>query len=289
MMGTPYLPVIDDDLDLEAALERERLLLRTMLDLMPAQLYAKDARSRFIAGNLAVARGMGTTTTELLGKTDFDFFPRAIAQSFYDDEQAIIRTGQPLIDRQEMTLDQQSGSLRHLSTSKVALRDPAGNVIGIVGISRDVTESRLADERIHHLATHDSLTGLPNRASFSNHLTGVIARSDKDTRFALLFIDLDHFKLINDSLGHEVGDALLQQTAARLHDSVRPGDLVARLGGDEFVVLCQDAAELEDIDAVAAKIVHALTGRRCCSGRSAASAPASASRYSRPMAPRSAS
>jgi diguanylate cyclase (GGDEF)-like protein/PAS domain S-box-containing protein len=259
MMGTPYLPVIDDDLDLEAALERERLLLRTMLDLMPAQLYAKDARSRFIAGNLAVARGMGTTTTELLGKTDFDFFPRAIAQSFFDDEQAIIRTGQPLIDRQEMTLDQQSGSLRHLSTSKVALRDPAGNVIGIVGISRDVTESRLADERIHHLATHDSLTGLPNRASFSNHLTGVIARSDKDTRFALLFIDLDHFKLINDSLGHEVGDALLQQTAARLHDSVRPGDLVARLGGDEFVVLCQDAAELEDIDAVAAKIVHALT------------------------------
>jgi diguanylate cyclase (GGDEF)-like protein/PAS domain S-box-containing protein len=245
--------------DLETALERERLLLRTMLDLMPAQMYAKDAHSRFIAGNLAVARGMGTTTTELLGKTDFDFFPRSIAQSFFDDEQAIIRTGQPLIDHQEMTLDQQSGSLRHLSTSKVPLRDQAGNVIGIVGIGRDVTESRLADERIHHLATHDSLTGLPNRASFSDHLNGVIARSDKDTRLAVLFIDLDHFKLINDSLGHEVGDALLQQTAARLRDSVRPGDLVARLGGDEFVVLCQDAAELEDIDAVASKIVHALT------------------------------
>jgi diguanylate cyclase (GGDEF)-like protein/PAS domain S-box-containing protein len=258
-MATPCLPLFADDLDPEAALERERLLLRTMLDLMPVQLYAKDARSRFIAGNLAVALGMGTTTTEMLGKTDFDFFPRAIAQSFFDDEQAIIRTGQPLIDRQEMTLDQQSGSLRHLSTSKVALRDAAGNVIGIVGIGRDVTESRLAAERIHHLATHDSLTGLPNRASFSNHLTGVIERSDKDTRFAVLFIDLDHFKLINDSLGHEVGDALLRQTAARLHDSVRPGDLVARLGGDEFVVLCQDAAELEDIDAVAAKIVHALT------------------------------
>jgi diguanylate cyclase (GGDEF)-like protein/PAS domain S-box-containing protein len=258
------LPLKADDalasrLDLEAALERERLLLRTMLDLMPAQMYAKDAHSRFIAGNLAVARGMGTTTTELVGKTDFDFFPRSIAQSFFDDEQAIIRTGQPLIDHQEMTLDQQSGSLRHLSTSKVPLRDPAGNVIGIVGIGRDVTESRLADERIHHLATHDSLTGLANRASFSDQLNGVIARSDKDTRLAVLFIDLDHFKLINDSLGHEVGDALLQQTAARLRDSVRPGDLVARLGGDEFVVLCQDAAELEDIDAVASRIVHALT------------------------------
>ena len=246
-------------LDLEAALERERLLLRTMIDLMPAQLYAKDASSRFIAGNLAVARGMGTTTTELLGKTDFDYFPLAIAQSFFDDEQAIIRTGQPLIDRQEVTLDQQSGSLRQLSTSKVALRDAAGNIIGIVGISRDVTESRRADERIQHLATHDSLTGLPNRATFSDSLNALISRSDKDTRFAVLFIDLDHFKLINDTLGHEVGDALLQLTAARLNDSVRPGDVVARLGGDEFVVLCQDAAELEEIDAVASKIVDALT------------------------------
>jgi diguanylate cyclase (GGDEF)-like protein/PAS domain S-box-containing protein len=245
-------------LDLEAALERERLLL-TMLDLMPAQLYAKDASSRFIAGNLAVARGMGTTTTELLGKTDFDFFPLAIAQSFFNDEQAIIRTGQPLIDRQEVTLDQQSGSLRQLSTSKVALRDAAGNIIGIVGISRDVTESRRADERIQHLATHDSLTGLPNRATFSDSLNALISRSDRDTRFAVLFIDLDHFKLINDTLGHEVGDALLQLTAARLKDSVRPGDVVARLGGDEFVVLCQDAAEVEEIDAVAARIVDALT------------------------------
>ncbi len=245
--------------DLEAALEHERLLLRTMIDLIPAQLYAKDARSRFVAGNLAVARGMGTTTTELLGKTDFDFFPAAIAQSFFDDEQAIVRSGEPLIDRQEVTLDQQSGTLRYLSTSKVPLRDPAGNIIGIVGIGRDVTESRRADERIHYLATHDSLTGLPNRASFSDRLNTLISRADKDTRFAVLFIDLDHFKLINDTLGHEVGDALLQLTASRLNESVRPGDVVARLGGDEFVVLCQHAAELEEIDAVASRIVEALT------------------------------
>jgi len=244
---------------LETALESERLLLRTMIDLIPAQMYAKDTRSRFVAGNLAVARGMGTTTTELLGKTDFDFFPAAIAQSFFDDEQAILRSGQPLIDRQEVTLDQQSGTLRYLSTSKVPLRDPAGNIIGIVGIGRDVTEARRADERIHYLATHDSLTGLPNRASFSDRLNALITRSGKETRFALLFIDLDHFKLINDTHGHEVGDALLQLTAARLNENVRLGDVVARLGGDEFVVLCQDAAELEEIDAVASRIVEALT------------------------------
>jgi len=244
--------------DLEAALERERLL-RTMIDLMPAYLYAKDIHSRFIAGNVAVARATGTTTDKLLGKTDFDFFPLANAQSFFDDEQAIIRTGQPLIDRQEVMLDQHSGTLRYLSTSKVPLRDLAGNIIGIVGVGRDVTESRRAEERIKHLATHDSLTGLPNRASFSDRLNALIMHSDTDARFAVLFIDLDHFKLINDTLGHEVGDALLQLTATRLNEAVRPGDVVARLGGDEFVVLCQDAAELEEIDAVASKIVQALT------------------------------
>jgi diguanylate cyclase (GGDEF)-like protein len=93
----------------------------------------------------------------------------------------------------------------------------------------------------------------------SERMNALIERADKDTRFAVLFVDLDHFKLINDSLGHEVGDALLKQTAVRLRASVRPGDVVGRLGGDEFIVLCLDAAELEDIDAVASKIVFALT------------------------------
>jgi diguanylate cyclase (GGDEF)-like protein/PAS domain S-box-containing protein len=245
--------------ELEAALERERILLRTMIELIPAILYAKDAQSRFIACNELVAQGMGTTAANLIGKTDFDFFPREMAEGFFADEQAILRTGQPLIDREELALDRYTGKMRHISTSKIPLLDNAGNVIGIVGIGRDITERQIADERIRYLATHDSLTELPNRALLSERLNALIEGADKHTRFAVLFVDLDHFKLINDTLGHEVGDALLKQTAVRLRESVRPGDVVARLGGDEFVVLCLDAAELEDIDAVASKIVLALT------------------------------
>ena len=245
--------------ELEAALERERILLRTMIDLIPARLYAKDADSRFIACNEMVARGMGTTPTELIGKTDFDFFPRPMAQGFFEDEQTIIRTGEPLLDREELALDQQSGMVRHIATSKIALRDPAGTVIGIVGIGRDITERKLADERIRYLATHDSLTELPNRTSFSERINALIAAADSRTRFAVLFVDLDHFKLINDTLGHEVGDALLKLTAARLRDCLQPRDVVARLGGDEFVVLCIDATELEDIDSMASNMVQALT------------------------------
>ena len=245
--------------ELESALERERILLREMIDLIPAQLYAKDSQSRFIACNVAVARGMGTTPAELIGKTDFEFFPAEMAQGFYDDEQTIIRTGEPLLDIEELALERLSGTMRYISTSKVPLHDSAGNVIGIAGINFDITERKRADERIRYLATHDSLTELPNRASFSERLNALIGAADKNTRLAVLFVDLDHFKLINDSLGHEAGDALLKLTAGRLLDCVRPGDMVARLGGDEFVVLCLDAAELEDIDAVASKMVHALT------------------------------
>jgi diguanylate cyclase (GGDEF)-like protein/PAS domain S-box-containing protein len=245
--------------ELEAALERERILLREMIDLIPAQLYAKDAQSRFIACNVAVARGMGTTPAELIGKTDFEFFPAEMAQGFYDDEQAIIRTGQPLLDIEELALERLSGTMRYISTSKVPLHDTAGNVIGIAGINFDITERKRADERIRYLATHDSMTELPNRASFSERLNALIGAADKNTRLAVLFVDLDHFKLINDSLGHEAGDALLKLTATRLVDCVRPGDMVARLGGDEFVVLCMHASEIEEIDAVASKMVHALT------------------------------
>jgi PAS domain S-box-containing protein len=173
----------DPQLQLEAALEQERILLRTMIELIPAKLYAKDAQSRFTACNELVARGMGTTAADLIGKTDFDFFPREMAEGFFADEQLIVRTGRPLIDRDELALDRFTGTVRHISTSKIPLRDKAGNVVGIVGIGRDITERKLADERIRHLATHDSLTELPNRAYFSERLNALIGGSQgKDVR-----------------------------------------------------------------------------------------------------------
>lgn len=244
---------------LEEALERERGLLRTMIDSLPAKIYAKDAQSRFIACNWPVAREMGTTPAEIIGKTDFDYFPREMAEGFFADEQAVILSGQPLIDREEWVLDQITGQLREISTTKVPFRDRSGRVIGIVGIGRDITERKRYEERIRHLATHDPLTDLPNRSLFSEHLnTAVREAAAEGTRFAILFVDLDRFKFINDSLGHEAGDALLKQIAARLREAVHPADIVARLGGDEFVLLCREPAELADIDALASKILHAV-------------------------------
>jgi diguanylate cyclase (GGDEF)-like protein len=131
-------------------------------------------------------------------------------------------------------------------------------------------EKNRADERIEHMASHDSLTGLPNRELF-NHLLGsaidVVQR--RQLQFALLFIDLDRFKVINDSLGHEAGDALLVEMANRLRQNLRPSDIVARLGGDEFVVILEHSAERGDIEEVARKLLLAvsrpvqLSGHEC--------------------------
>ena len=135
-------------LNLASTLERERSLLRTMIDLIPAVVYAKDVESRFVACNELVARGMGTTSAEVIGKTDFDFYPREMAEKFFADEQAIIKSGQPLIDREEQALDQYRGTIRFILTSKVPVRDNAGNIIGIVGTGRDITDRREAEQRL---------------------------------------------------------------------------------------------------------------------------------------------
>lgn len=245
-------------LSAEEALSRERRLLRTIIDSLPINVYAKDEQSRFIACNARVAQIMGTTPANAIGRTDRDFYPAEMAARFLADEQAVLRTGEPMIDREELVLDRTTGEVRHFTSTKVPLRDDAGRIIGIVGIGHDITERKEAERRIQFLATHDSLTGLPNRGAFNDALAAAIdAGRAGNTRFAILFVDLDDFKLINDSLGHDAGDELLKQTAARLRASVRTGDLVARLGGDEFVLLCREPPYLGDLEGLAARVLEA--------------------------------
>jgi diguanylate cyclase (GGDEF)-like protein/PAS domain S-box-containing protein len=158
----------------------------------------------------------------------------------------------------------------YISMSGEPMFDASGAYIGYRGISREITDQKVAEEHIHHMARHDSLTGLPNRLLFSSLLHAALKTAERYKRtFAVMFIDLDRFKFINDTLGHEAGDALLKEITARFKQALRSSDVIARLGGDEFVVLVQEVPDREHAAIVARKLLSAaikpieLMGQEC--------------------------
>jgi len=152
------------------------------------------------------------------------------------------------------------GTYRWVHTRGLVVRGEDGRVQRMAGSATDVTEQKQFEEQLLHDAFHDVLSGLPNRALFLNRLAHSIARGHRRSSylFAVLFLDLDRFKTINDSLGHRAGDELLVQLARRLEQCVRPGDTVARLGGDEFTVLLDDIEDPRDAEIVADRILESL-------------------------------
>jgi diguanylate cyclase (GGDEF)-like protein len=135
--------------------------------------------------------------------------------------------------------------------------DTKGNVTGIIGKVLDLTERKRAEQEMEYQAYHDSLTGLANRRLFQEHLTLAIALAQRKRRpVAVLFLDLDHFKVVNDSLGHTLGDTLLREIATRLRTSVREGDVVARVGGDEFTIVLQELDKKEDAAVMAQRVLR---------------------------------
>jgi len=192
-------------------------------------------------------------------------------QEFYDDPSLILQVTHP--DDARLVLDlgrrgtEQARSLqlrmvRRDGTSiwtehrVVPLRDDDGNVVAATGIARDVTASKMKEAYLSHRALHDPLTGLPNRVLLLDRLEGARARMRRHQGYlAVLYLDLDRFKTVNDNLGHEVGDRLLQVVAQRLQQTLRPSDSVARLGGDEFAAVLPDLHDLSEAVHVAERLL----------------------------------
>ena len=166
---------------------------------------------------------------------------------------ATYRTGEPFTF--EHRIIRPDGSLLWLRANGGAELNEVGSVVRMVGTGQDVTDQKQAEESLEHQAGHDSLTGLPNRTLLADRLHQALARRERrPSTIAVLFIDVDRFKWLNDSLGHAAGDRLLIEVATRLRGAVRPGDTVARFGGDEFVVLCEDLDDELHVTALAQRL-----------------------------------
>ena len=169
-----------------------------------------------------------------------------------------ITTGE--IYEMDFRLKRHDGAYRWHRACATCGRDESGAIAKWFGTNTDIDDQKQSEEKLNYFARHDPLTDLPNRAEFMNHLRQAIDRADSNpmTRFAVLFLDLDRFKVINDSLGHIVGDGLLRQIAERLRKYVRPGDVVARLGGDEFTILLNRTGSINDVVQVAERVQRNL-------------------------------
>jgi len=253
---------ITKEVEVQQALAKERNLLRAIIDNIPDAIYAKDREARFILKNQFDARLMGAKTShETIGKTDFDYYPKAIAEAFYRDDMQVIEGGTPIINKVDQHDLREDGSPAWYSTTKTPLCDEDDRVIGLVGISRDVTEAKRLADSLEYQATHDSLTGLLNRHEFERRLASTLEAAKTDHSSAVLcYIDLDQFKMLNDSAGHMAGDQLLRQLSDVLVECTQTiGATLARLGGDEFGLLIDNCSLLSGeqlaeglIDAVSA-------------------------------------
>ena len=254
---------ITERLVAEAELRRTQQFLAVVVESMPAILVVKDAREqRFVLANKAAEHLLGISREELLGKTDYDFFPKEQADFFAARNRDVINSGEVQIIDEEPVQTQRNGE-RLLATKKLAIKDEAGKPQFLLIMSEDITERRRAEARVAHMAHHDGLTGLPNRALVHEHLAAAInrTRNKPSEEVALLCLDLDNFKHINDALGHGIGDKLLRALGQRLKDCAREGSLVARLGGDEFAIIeTVSAADgtFKDAHSVALRVLAAV-------------------------------
>jgi diguanylate cyclase (GGDEF)-like protein/PAS domain S-box-containing protein len=239
----------------DAALTSERRL-RDLLETIHLVAIMLDVDGNVTFCNRYVEELLGYGAEEILGRNWFaSFVPADQAGELERAFAATIHDG-AITPYEESDVQTRTGERRWIAWSNAVLRDRHGKVVGAAQIGADITERKRAEERLVHEALHDALTGLPNRALFLDRLRGAITRSRRrgNYGFAVLFLDLDRFKLVNDSLGHLLGDQLLIQVARRLQGCLRPGDTIARLGGDEFTVLLEDMDDAAEASRVAERI-----------------------------------
>ncbi len=240
----------------EQALRDSAESLRLFADNVPAMTSSWDENLRCRFANKVYAEFYGFTVENILGKPLREVIREEVYREFEAHFVQVLRGHSVTYQR---THKLANGESRYLEVKLVPHIGDQGKVLGFFAVTTDITEHKLTEERIQGVAHHDSLTGLSNRLLFNDRLNQAISLAKRDSRqFALLYLDLDRFKPVNDALGHAAGDDLLQAVAARIRHQVRESDTVARVGGDEFAVILPDIARREEAETVARKIIAAV-------------------------------
>lgn len=239
----------------EATLIQTNTLMNSIINTAPVRIFWKDLDLRYMGCNQLFAQDAGLNDpSELIGKTDYEMTWKEEAELYRADDRRVIETLESKLFYEEPQTTP-TGEQIWLSTSKVPLHDKFGNVIGILGLYEDITERKSAEQQIRYLANYDPLTGLPNRLQLDNTLQDMLSIARRSgTHLSVMFLDIDRFKEINDTLGHSVGDKILIESANRIQKILREEDMVARLGGDEFVFLLPNTS-MQGATMVADKIL----------------------------------
>ena len=252
------LTVIEDVTERKRAddeLRRTREFLNTVIENVPATIFVKDAAElRYILVNRAGERYYGVSRDQLIGKSPHDIFPHETADFVVRSDRQLLESGnEGFTDQHE--IETPGNGRRFVTSRRLPILDENGKPQYLLGVIEDVTERKVAQERIAHMAHHDALTDLPNRTSFSERLATTLDKAVKDRgSFAVMCMDLDRFKEVNDVFGHSTGDALLLEVSRRMQESAGNAFL-ARFGGDEFALIVADGAQPATAAAIAERLL----------------------------------
>ncbi|HQH04062.1 MAG TPA: PAS domain S-box protein [Smithellaceae bacterium] len=251
---------ICDRKEMEESLRQSEERYRSIIEQMEDGYFEVDLAGNFTFVNDAECRNLGYSRRELIGMNRKQYADEKNAVALFNLFNEVYKTGTP-VKSYDLELVRKDGKKAFHAISASLIKGADGKPVGFRGIARDVSERKSQEEQIKYLATHDGLTELPNRLMFNQLLSHAVQGAKRyQKQFAVMFIDLDGFKVVNDTLGHDAGDRLLREIAVRFKHTLRAVDVVARLGGDEFVVMMEDIAAPEQAAVLAQRILEA-TGK----------------------------
>jgi diguanylate cyclase (GGDEF)-like protein/PAS domain S-box-containing protein len=243
---------------MEEALRQSEEKYRTIIEEMEEWYFETDLAGKLLYFNDAFVRALGYPPKELTGLNFRALIKQEQAEEIYKIFHQVYEIGEPVKNfPQEFVRPE--GSITFAEFSIFPKRDHRGKIFGFRGVGHDITERKRVEQELSYMATHDPLTGLPNRMLFMDRLKMALAHAKRNKqKLAVMMLDLDRFKNINDTLGHMVGDRLLKEIGLRLTGLLRQNDTISRLGGDEFIILLPEIVRMKDPAEVAEKIINAI-------------------------------